>query len=193
MSAIAALVGYLLGSIPFGVLASRAAGRDLRREGSGNPGATNALRVLGPGWALAVLLGDTLKGVLAAYVGFRLAGPAGGALGGAAAAMGHAYPFFGRIKGGKAVATSVGVLLLWDWRVLLIALAAFLLAVALLRIVSLASLVGALAAAVAASILPLGWPLRAGVYFLVLLIALRHRANVARLARGKEPRLGQKA
>ncbi|MDA8346124.1 MAG: glycerol-3-phosphate 1-O-acyltransferase PlsY [Thermaerobacter sp.] len=185
-------IGYLLGSVPFGVLASRFAGRDILKEGSGNPGATNALRLLGPGWAAAVLLGDALKAVLAAYIGLRLGGVLGSALGGSLAAVGHAYSVFLRGRGGKVVAVSLGLLAFWDWRVLIPAVVVFLIVVALTRLVALGSLVGALAAAVAASIWPLPVAVRISIYFLFLLIVWRHRPNIARIAKGQEHRLGQR-
>ncbi len=188
---LAAVVGYLLGSVPFAVLAARLRGRDVLREGSGNPGATNTLRVLGPGWAAAVLVGDALKAVLAAYLGYHLAGPLASAVAGSFAALGHAYSIFLRGRGGKVVAVSLGLLAFWDWQVMAIAVAMFLVVVAITRIVALGSLLGALAAAVAASILPLPTALRVAVYFLFALIVWRHRPNIARIARGQEHRLGQ--
>ncbi len=189
---LAAIAGYLLGSIPFGVVAARQAGRDILHEGSGNPGATNALRVMGPYWALAVLVGDAGKGILAAYVGWKLGGPVGSALAGAAAAVGHAYSLFLRGQGGKVVAVSLGVLLFWGWPLLVGALIVFLIVLGLTRIVSLASMLAALAAAVlaAAGLPPLSPALRYGVFFLVLLLIWRHRPNITRLLRHEEKRLG---
>jgi len=187
---ILALAGYLLGSFPSGVIAARLSGRDILKEGSGNPGATNALRVLGPGWAIAVLLCDTGKGLLAAYLGIRLGGLAGSALAGSGAALGHAYSLFLRGRGGKVVAVSLGVMLLWDWQAIVAALAVFLIVLAVTRIVSLGSLLAALAAAAVVSCTPVAPYLRLGVYFLVLLLIWRHRPNIVRLARGEERRLG---
>jgi len=185
-----ALAGYLLGAIPSGAIAARIKGRDILAEGSGNPGATNALRVLGPLWAIAVLLCDAGKGLLAAYLGFRLGGPAGSALAGASAALGHAYSIFLRGRGGKVVAVSLGVLLLWDWHAIAAALAVFLVTLALTRVVSLGSILGALCAAVDSTFTPLAPVLRVGIYFLVLLLIWRHRPNIASLWHGEERRLG---
>ncbi len=189
---LAAIIGYLLGSIPTGVLAAKRVGRDILHEGSGNPGATNALRVLGPYWAVGVLVGDAGKGLLAAYLGWQLGGPLGSALAGVAAALGHAYSLFLRGQGGKVVAVSLGVLLFWGWPLLFAALAVFLVVLALTRIVSLSSMLAALAAAAMAA---LGLPpypvsLRYGIFFLVLLLIWRHRPNIARLLRHEEKRLG---
>ena len=189
---LAAVIGYLFGSIPTGVLAAKRAGRDILREGSGNPGATNALRVLGPYWAAAVLIGDVGKGLLAAYLGWQLGGPLGSAFAGGAAALGHAYSVFLRGQGGKVVAVSLGVILFWGWPLLFAALAVFVVVLALTRIVSLSSMLAALAVAVMAG---LGLPpypaaLRYGILFLVLLLIWRHRPNIARLLRHEEKRLG---
>ncbi len=192
MLVLSAVIGYLLGSIPFGVLASRLGGRDILLEGSGNPGATNALRILGPGWAAAVLVGDALKAVLAAYLGLRLGGIAASAVAGSFAALGHAYSVFLRGRGGKVVASSLGLLAFWDWHVLIPAVIVFLLVVAATRLVALGSLLGALAAAVAASVWPLPLSLRLAIYFLFVLIVWRHRPNIARMAKGDEHRLGQR-
>lgn len=189
---LAAILGYLLGSFPTGVLAAGRAGRDILHEGSGNPGATNALRVLGPYWALAVLLGDVGKGLLAAYIGWKLGGPLGSAFAGGAAALGHAYSLFLHGQGGKVVAVSLGVLLFWGWPLVLAAVIVFLIVLGLTRIVSLSSLLASLCALVLAA---LGQPpepdaLRYGVLFLVLLLIWRHKPNIVRLLRHEEKRLG---
>ncbi len=191
---IAAVFGYLLGSIPAGVLAARRAGRDILHEGSGNPGATNALRVMGPYWALLVLIGDTGKGILAAYIGWKLGGPLGSALGGAAAAVGHAYSLFLRGQGGKVVAVSLGVLLFWGWPLVVGALVVFLIVLGVTRIVSLSSMLAALAAALmaAAGVPPLPGVLHYAVFFLVLVLIWRHRPNIERLLRHEEKRLGSR-
>ena len=192
ISLLAAIVGYLLGSIPFSVLAAKRQGRDILHEGSGNPGATNALRVMGPYWAVAVLIGDAGKGILAAYLGYKLGGPLGSALAGAAAAVGHAYSIYLRGRGGKVVAVSLGVLLFWGWPLVVGALVVFGVVIALTRIVSISSMLAALAAAVlaAAGVPALPPPLRYAVFFLVLLLLWRHRPNIERLLRHEEKRLG---
>ena len=191
-SLLAAIVGYLLGSIPFGVLAAKRQGRDILHEGSCNPGATNALRVMGPYWAALVLIGDAGKGLLAAYLGWKLGGPLGSALAGAAAALGHAYSIYLRGRGGKVVAVSLGVLLFWGWPLVVGALVVFGVVIALTRIVSVSSMLAALAAAVlaAAGMPALPPSLRYAVFFLVLLLLWRHRPNIERLLRHEEKRLG---
>ena len=192
ISVLAAILGYLLGSIPTGVLAAKRTGRDIMHEGSGNPGATNALRVLGPMWALAVLAGDAGKGLLAAYLGWKLGGPLGSALAGGAAALGHAYSLFLRGRGGKVVAVSLGVILFWGWPLLFAALAVFLVVLAVTRIVSVSSMLAALGAAVLAALnlLPEPEAVRVGIYFLVALLVWRHRPNIVRLLHHEEKRLG---
>ena len=180
--------GYLLGSIPFGVLVARGFGlADLRRTGSGNIGATNVLRTGHRTAALLTLLLDLLKGLLAAGLAAEWGGLAAAAAG-AGAALGHCWPVWLRFQGGKGVATSFGVLLAWDWLTALVALAAFLLAFAGLRIVSVASLVGAMAAPVVLALRD-QWDLLPAAVLMSLLVLLRHRANLGRLFRGEEPRL----
>ncbi len=198
-----ALVAYLLGSIPTGYLAGRARGIDLRTTGSGNIGATNALRVLGRRIGGLVLAIDMLKGLLAATVVpqafFRwLAAPAAGAampvwlpiLGGIAGVLGHNFTCWLRFRGGKGVATSAGVLLGILPLPFVTVLGVFLLVLAVTRIVSLSSLVAAAALPVATLV----WnPDPVLIGFSIALAALafvRHRANIRRLLAGTEPRIG---
>ena len=195
------LAGYLLGSIPSGWLAGRwLAGVDLRQEGSGSTGATNVLRVVGKGPALAVFLVDVLKGTLAvvraravlASNGWQSDSWVVGA--GLAALAGHIWPVWLGWKGGKAVATGLGMLLGLAWPVGLACLGIFLAVLTLSRIVSLSSVVAALALPA----LMLGWFGNAGVRPAYLVLALltsalvlwRHRSNLQRLLAGTEPRLG---
>lgn len=201
---VTALAAYLLGSIPTGYLVGRARGVDLRRLGSGNIGATNALRILGTPAGLLVLAIDALKGfagvalvpaVIARWLPAETAGPTQATLlavtGGIGAVLGHNFTCWLRFKGGKGVATSAGVLAgLLPWAFLAV-LGVFLATLALTRIVSL----GSILAAVALPLATLLWhrqPLL--VAFSVILAALalwRHRTNLRRLLAGTEPRLGQ--
>jgi len=203
------LAGYLLGSIPSGWLAGRwLAGIDIREQGSGSTGATNVLRVLGKGPALAVFVVDVLKGTAAVLLAKALLEPAGGGAGGwgvdawvvaagLAALAGHIWPVWLGWKGGKAVATGLGMLLGLAWPVGLACFGIFLTVLSLTRIVSLASVVAALSL----PLLMLGWFGDGGLRpaYLVLavlttvLVVWRHRANLQRLLEGSEPRLGQKA
>src|ERR1700687_3258259 len=134
----AAIAGYLLGTIPFGLLLTRAAGLgDIRKIGSGSIGATNVLRTGHKGLAAATVLLDGVKGALAVLIAQHW-GPDTAILAGCGALIGHLYPLWLRFKGGKGVATSLGVLLALDWRIGLIACAVWLLAAALSRYSSVA-------------------------------------------------------
>ncbi|MCP9785874.1 glycerol-3-phosphate 1-O-acyltransferase PlsY [Cyanobium sp. N5-Cardenillas] len=197
-------LGYLLGSIPSGWLAGRwLAGIDLRQEGSGSTGATNVLRVLGKGPALAVFLLDVLKGTAAVLVakavlqplgGFSTASDWGVVATGLAALAGHIWPVWLGWKGGKAVATGLGMLLGLTWPVGLACFGIFLTTLSLSRIVSLSSVVAALSL----PLLMLGSfgdsGLRPAYLSLALLttalVLWRHRSNLQRLMAGTEPRLG---
>ncbi|WP_149538112.1 glycerol-3-phosphate 1-O-acyltransferase PlsY [Siccirubricoccus phaeus] len=197
------LAGYLLGSIPFGLLLTRLAGLgDLRQIGSGNIGATNVLRTGHKGLAAATLLLDLLKGVAAVLLGnlggpFGLLGGAGGAepshlglVGGFGAMLGHAFPIWLGFKGGKGVATGGGVLLAGAWWLGLGSALVWLATAALTRISS----AGAIAACAAAPLIALA----AGRLDLALfstgiaaLVIYRHKANIRRLLAGTEPRIGR--
>ena len=183
--------GYLLGSIPFGLLLTRAAGLgDVRNIGSGNIGATNVLRTGNKGLAAATLLLDALKGAVPAIIALRY-GPEPGAVAGLGAFLGHLYPVWLGFKGGKGVATYIGVLAGLAWQVALIFAAIWLAVAVVSRYASLASLVAAVAAPIAA--FALGSQLFAG-FFLVMsaLVFYMHRANISRLAAGTEARIGAK-
>jgi glycerol-3-phosphate acyltransferase PlsY len=197
-SLIAIAAAYLLGSVPFAVIVSRAFGlADPRSYGSGNPGATNVLRSGNKAAALLTLLGDATKGWLAVWLVQRF-GPAFGlgegtvALVAVAVFMGHLYPVFLRFKGGKGVATAAGVLLsLQPWLGLAVALVWALVA-GFFRYSSLAAIV---ACGFAPLFYALVWGLD-GVFVAVAVISgftvWRHRANIEKLMAGKESRIGDK-
>jgi glycerol-3-phosphate acyltransferase PlsY len=186
------LIGYLLGSIPFGLVITRALGLgDLRQIGSGNIGATNVLRTGNRGAALATLLLDSGKGAIAVLLARWLAGPDAALVAGGAAFLGHLYPVWLGFRGGKGVATFLGTVLALSWPIGLIACATWLVTAAILRISSLAALVAAFGTPVIA--LLAGRPALAAVAaFMALLILLRHRTNIARIRTGTEPRIGQR-
>jgi glycerol-3-phosphate acyltransferase PlsY len=193
------LVGYLLGSIPSGYLAGRwLAGLDIRQEGSGSTGATNVLRVVGKGPALAVFLVDVLKGAAAVLLAKAVLDPLGFGvvLAGLAALAGHIWPVWLGWKGGKAVATGLGMLLGLTWPVGLACFGIFLTVLSLSRIVSLASVVAALALPLlmlgwfADQNLTPGWPYLSLALLTTVLVVWRHRTNIARLLAGTEPKLG---
>jgi glycerol-3-phosphate acyltransferase PlsY len=185
------LLGYLLGSIPFGLLLTRAAGLgDIRKVGSGNIGATNVLRTGRKGLAAATLLLDALKGVVAVLIADQVGQLA--AVGAAAGAvLGHMFPVWLSFKGGKGMATTLGVMWGLSWPVGAIGCAAWLVFAAAFRYSSLATLLSAAVAAIAA------WFLtdpRAAMLLtlLVPLIWVRHHENIARLLKGTESKIGQR-
>jgi len=187
------LIGYVLGSIPFGLLLTSAAGLgDVRQIGSGSIGATNVLRTGNKGLAAATVLLDGGKGVIAVLLGGWLAGRDGVLFGGIAAVAGHCFPIWLGFRGGKGVATSYGVLIAASWPVGLCAGAVWLVVAALARISSLSALVSFAAAPIIAALLA-----DAAVVKLTLVIAVlvfvRHHQNIRRLLAGSEPRIGHKA
>ena len=190
-----AVLGYLLGSIPFGFLLTRMAGTDIRQVGSGNIGATNVLRSGHKGLALATLVLDGGKGAVAVLLARQLAGPdaitAEGAamMAGAAAFIGHCFPLWLGFRGGKGVATLLGVVLAGVPLAGLAALLAWATAALLTRYSSVAGMAAALAAPVAA--LALGQEVWAFILVpLALLLIVRHRDNLARLRDGRETKIG---
>ncbi len=184
----AALLAYLLGSIPFGLLLTRAAGLgDIRAIGSGNIGATNVLRTGHRGLAAATLLLDALKGAVAVLLCTLLFGPLTAPVAACAAVIGHCAPPWLGFRGGKGVATALGVILALDWRVGLACCLAWLVVAGLSRVSS----AGALAAVVLAPALA-PWPASASLGVIALIVVVRHRANIKRLIAGTEPRIGRK-
>lgn len=187
---LAALVtGYLLGSIPFGVLLTRAGGEgDLRRIGSGNIGATNVLRTGRKGLAATTLILDTVKGAAAVLVVAHFS-PNDAPLAAAGAFLGHCYPVWLRFRGGKGVATMLGVTLALIWPVGLVYAVVWLGALALLRVSSVAGMAAALSAPVAAAVLN-RFDLVLLMLSLALILVWKHGENIERLLAGTEPRVG---
>lgn len=188
----ALLLGYLLGSIPFGLIVTRMAGtQDIRSIGSGNIGATNVLRTGRKGLAAATLLGDALKGTLAVLLAGALLGPEAALLAALGAFLGHLFPVWLGFKGGKGVATFLGVTLALAWPAALVFAAAWLAVAFITRYSSLAALVASLFTVLAAFLL--GSP-QTGVLLAILaaLLWFMHRANIRRLLDGTEGRIGKK-
>ena len=185
------LIGYLLGSIPFGLLLTRAAGLgDIRKVGSGNIGATNVLRTGRKGLAAATLLLDALKGVAAVVIVVHISQIA--AIGAAAGAvLGHMFPVWLRFKGGKGVATTLGVMWGLSWQIGAIACAAWLLFAAIFRYSSLAALLSVVVAAIAAWFLASSYTATL-LTLLVPLVWVRHHENIGRLLNGTESKIGQR-
>lgn len=182
-------IAYLIGSVPFGLVLTRATrAGDLRQIGSGNIGATNVLRTGRKGLALATLLLDALKGALPVWLAYRFFGPDMAVVAGLGAVLGHCFPVWLGFRGGKGVATAAGVVLAMTPAAFLIVIVVFALVVALTRYVSLGSIVAALAA------IPLAWVLGsvqpAQLYVVIaLVILLKHTGNIRRLLRGNENKL----
>ncbi|WP_245630207.1 glycerol-3-phosphate 1-O-acyltransferase PlsY [Alicyclobacillus acidiphilus] len=191
------VIAYLIGSISTSTIIVRAvSGKDIRKEGSGNAGATNTLRTIGTKWGIVVLLLDAIKGMVALWILYAMIGDSsfGLAFGAVAVVIGHNWPVFFGFRGGKGVATTIGVLL---WLVPLVTIVAgilCLIVIALTRYVSLGSLI-------LTSLVPIIlaiwfhrdiWTLLAAI-LLALLSIYRHRENVARLLRGQERRLFDKS
>jgi glycerol-3-phosphate acyltransferase PlsY len=195
---VALTLGYLLGSIPFGLLLTRLAGLgDIREIGSGNIGATNALRT-GNRWvAIGTLIGDAAKGAVAILIMAEVARVAGedvaplAGLAGLGAFLGHLYPVWLGFKGGKGISTFIGILLALYWPVGLLFCATW-------AVVAIVSRYSSLSALVASALTPVylawlnQWELVGLSVVLVILIYIAHRGNISRLLSGTEPRIGQK-
>lgn len=183
------LLGYALGSIPFGIVLTRLFGAgDLRAIGSGNIGATNVLRTGRKGLAAATLLLDMGKGLVAVLLAWRLF-PEAAVLAAAGAVLGHCFPVWLRFRGGKGAATLMGVSLGLAWPIGLVYAAVWLVMLGLFRISSVAGMSAAVSSPLAA--LATGHPDHAPVLALLAVLVLwLHRANIARLRAGTEPRIG---
>ncbi len=187
----ALLIGYLLGSIPWGILLTRIAGAgDLRAIGSGNIGATNVLRTGRKGLAAATLLLDLLKGAAAVWIVAALF-PGEELVAGAAAFIGHCYPLWLRFRGGKGVATMMGVVVALSPIAGLVYAVVWLGLLATLRISSVAGMAAAVAAPIAAAAVG-RFDLAVLFLGLALIVLWKHRENIARLVAGQEPRIGRK-
>lgn len=192
MLALAGLAGYLLGSIPFGMVIAKFMGLgNLRDIGSGNIGATNVLRTGNKGAAVATLLFDAGKGAVAVLIARALIGEDAAQVAGLAAFLGHLFPIWLRFRGGKGVATFLGILLALSWPVGLASCATWLFFALVMRISSLAALGSA-------GMAPL-WMLFLGradllalAAILTILIYIRHAANISRIRAGTEPKIGRK-
>jgi len=192
MTAIVCVLAYLLGSIPFGLVLTRAAGLgDIRKIGSGNIGATNVLRTGNKGLAAATVVLDAVKGVVAVLIARAYVSEPAALWAGCFSVLGHLFPVWLGFKGGKGVATGLGVLLAASWPVGVIACAMWLVGFGLFRISSVGALVAYASAPVAA--MALG---NIGAFNLALTVAVlvfvRHQANIRRLLAGTEPRVGRR-
>jgi acyl phosphate:glycerol-3-phosphate acyltransferase len=185
------LFGYLLGSIPFGLLLTKVAGAgDIRGIGSGNIGATNVLRTGRKGLAAATLLLDGLKGAVAVMIVRALVGQDIAMLAGLAAVLGHLFPVWLKFKGGKGVATGLGVLIAASWPIGVAACAVWLIVAAATRLSSLAAL-AAFASAPCAALIVQNFSVVKLAFTIAVLVFVRHQANIRRMFAGTEPRIGR--
>jgi len=187
-----AVLGYLIGSIPFGVVVARVMGLgNLRDIGSGNIGATNVLRTGSKPAAAATLVLDAAKGAVALILARILAGEDAAQIAAFAAMIGHCYPVWLKFKGGKGVATFIGIMLALAWPVGLAVCAVWLASAAITRQSSMGGLIAAAASSILVVVMGYG-----NGYFLCLaltaIIIWRHRANIVRIRAGTEPKIGQK-
>ena len=185
--------GYLLGSIPFGLVVTRLGGAgDIRQVGSGNIGATNVLRTGRKDLALLTLLGDGGKGIVAVLLARHFFGETAAALAGGAAFLGHLFPVWLGFKGGKGVATFFGVMLTAAWPVGVMAAITWLAVAALMRLSSLAALTAVALAPLFALATDQATPMVVLAAFMAVLVFVRHKDNIARLRTGTEPKIGAK-
>lgn len=191
---LAAVIGYLFGCIPVGVLISKMyAGTDIRKTGSGNTGTTNVLRTLGWVPSVMTLAGDCIKGVLGALIGRMIGGEAGMLLGGLCAVLGHDFPVFSHFKGGKGIATSLGVTIIIAPKVAPWLVVIVIGIVALIRLMSVGSLIASIAYPILFWFLMPASANRLWTMIFAVVMAILsfycHRANIMRLFRGEENKL----
>ena len=180
-------VSYLLGSLSFSILFSRMLGRDIRKHGSGNAGATNMTRVFGWAAGVATLAFDMLKAVAAMLIGRALLGDIGICLGGIGSMVGHCWPVFHQFKGGKGISVGAALGLMIDWRVFVTIIAVFLIVALLSKKVSLGSISAAVSIVPATLIFAPKPPLIILAVVGMILAVTRHAENIRRLLAGTEP------
>lgn len=191
--ALCALLTYLMGSIPFGLVLTRLAGQgDIRKIGSGSIGATNVLRTGNKALAALTLLLDAGKGVAAVLIGQWFGGPDFAVIAAFMVVVGHLFSVWLRFKGGKGIATGLGVMLALSWPAGLIALAIWLVLAAVVRISSLASMISAVSAPIALWFITHDIQYVQTACLITLLVIIKHRSNILRLFNGEEPRIGKK-
>lgn len=186
------LISYLIGSFSTSFfLGKKMKGIDIRDYGSGNAGATNTLRVLGKKAAIMTFISDFIKGIIATKIGFYISGYYGGLLASIFVVLGHNYSLFLSFKGGKGIATSLGILYVLNWKVGILCTGIGLITVILTRYVSLGSIFGAISAPVILYLLDnnIDRYMLMSVSFLAVLAVVRHRTNIERLLKGRENKI----
>lgn len=187
------LLAYLLGSIPSALWIGKIFyNTDIRTQGSGNLGATNTFRTLGKKAGIVVTLLDILKGTAATLIPLYIATDIHPLIFGVIAVLGHIYPVFAKFKGGKAVATSGGILLGYQWPLFLMAVAVLLIALKITKMVSLSSIILAVVFIIYTTIYGVitgDYLFMVVIYILAIFIIFRHRANIARIRAGTEPKI----
>lgn len=185
---ISVMIGYVLGSVVCAVLISKLFFKeDVREKGSGNSGATNAARVYGLRFGIVTFAFDFAKGILACAIGLAIGGRACMALSGLACVIGHCFPLFFGLRGGKGISVGAAFALMADWRVFAVALALFLIAAFLSKRVSVGSILGALAVGVCCVIFPPETIIKLVGPIAAAIVIFMHRGNIKRLLSGKEP------
>lgn len=182
---ISVLIAYLIGCISPSIMLAKAKGIDIKKEGSGNAGTTNALRVMGKKAGIITLIVDILKGLLAVTIGFFIGGSTACMYSAVAVFCGHVWPVFYKFKGGKGVATVFGTLLGIDVRMALVALLIVAIAVFISKRMSVGSIIGAACFPLIALLLQPGFVLPGTI--MAVAVILKHKANIIRLKNGEEP------
>lgn len=186
------VISYLIGAIPFGYLVGRYFGKDIRQFGSGNIGVTNVLRTFGKIPAALVLFLDAAKGYIPAYIGYNIGGENYAVIAGLIAMIGHSYPIYIGLKGGKGIATGTGIMLFLAPYITLIAFIAFVVAVTSSKYVSLGSLAAALTVSCLMFVFKKPLPYILFGLTASIFVIYRHRGNIKRLLNGTEYKIGQK-
>lgn len=192
--AIIAVCAYLLGSLSFAIIVCRVTfGKDIRDYGSGNAGLTNAYRTMGAKKTLFVLLGDIAKGAAAVSIGALLGGPIGKLTAGIFVILGHMFPLYFGFRGGKGVLVGAVMLALFDWRIFLVAICLFLLAVIFTRWISLGSILAAMSCPVTTWVFYQDPVLTAMIFGMAVAVIFMHRGNIVRILQGTENRFSFKS
>lgn len=181
------VIGYFLGSTSFSIIFSKLLGGDIRKKGSGNPGATNVARLYGIGMGLATFAGDFIKTIIAILIAKALIGDLGILAGGFSSLLGHCYPAFHDFKGGKGISCGAAIALMINWRIFLCLAAVFLAVAFASRKVSLGSICAAAALPVLTAVFHCGAVMTAACAVGAAFVIFRHRTNISRLIRGTEP------